>query len=114
MRTAATARILGSGLVPASSISARTCGLTPESWSKLEGRYQKAVPTTSTAEIAAEMKNPRLIADIAVLSLARGATRKMPTMAVSTPIMGTRSGNTSPSVPKATRPRISEATSTTA
>jgi hypothetical protein len=43
-----------------------------------------------------------------------GATTKMPSIAVSTPIIGTISGNTRPSEPNAALPRMSEATSITA
>ena len=53
------------------------------------------------------MKKPRLIAVMPERSLARGATAKMPITAVTTPIAGTSSGKTRPSVPKATLPRIS-------
>ena len=69
--------------------------------------------TTRTREKIAEMKNPRLIAVIPLRSFLRGATTKMPSMAVSTPTIGTISGNTRPSEPKAARPRISAATSIT-
>ena len=47
-------------------------------------------------------------------SLLRGATTKIPITAVTTPIIGTISGKTSPLSPNATLPRISEATSMTA
>ena len=69
--------------------------------------------TTSTSEKTAEMKKPRLIAVMPLRSPLRGATTKMPSMAVITPIIGTMSGNTRPSEPNATLPRISEATSIT-
>ena len=40
----------------------------------------------------AEMKKPRLMADMPERSVARGETAKMPMMAVSTPMAGTTSG----------------------
>ena len=69
---------------------------------------------TSTSEMIAEAKNPRLIAVMPLRSFFRGATRKMPNMAVMTPIIGTISGKTRPCEPNATLPRISAATSVTA
>ena len=47
-------------------------------------------------------------------SFLRGATTKMPITAVITPHIGTISGNTRPALPKATLPRMREATSITA
>ena len=69
---------------------------------------------TSTSEMIAEMKNPRLIAVMPLRSFLRGATTKMPATAVITPIIGTISGKTRPLSPNAALPRISEATSMTA
>ena len=68
---------------------------------------------TRISENTAEMKNPRLIAVMPLRSALRGATAKMPTTAVITPIMGMISGKTSPLSPNATLPRISAATSIT-
>ncbi len=62
----------------------------------------------------AETKKPRLMAVMPLRSFLRGATTKMPTTAVITPIIGTIRGNTRPCEPKALTPRISEATSMTA
>ncbi len=70
--------------------------------------------TTPTAETSAEMKNPRLIAAMPLRSPVRGATEKMPMIAVSTPTAGTSSGKTRPFSPKALTPRINAATSITA
>ena len=56
----------------------------------------KEAIATRIAEITAEMKNPRLIADIPLRSLARGRTTKMPITAVITPIMQIISGKISP------------------
>ena len=47
---------------------------------------------TSTAEMIAEMKNPRLIALMPERSPGRGDTAKMPMTAVMTPMAGTSSG----------------------
>ncbi len=69
--------------------------------------------TTSTSEKIAEMKKPRLIAVMPLRSFLRGATTKMPSIAVITPSIGTISGKTRPAEPNAARPRISEATSMT-
>ena len=74
----------------------------------------KTATATSASEITAEMKKPRLIAVMPLRSVRRGATAKMPTMAVSTPIAGTSSGKASPASPKAALPRISAATRVTA
>ena len=52
----------------------------------------------------AERKKPRLIAAMALRSLARGATAKMPMTAVTTPMAGTISGKTMPLKPNATEP----------
>ena len=60
------------------------------------------------------MKKPRLIAVMPLRSPRRGATTKMPTIAVMTPMPGTISGNTRPCEPNALTPRISAATSITA
>jgi len=60
------------------------------------------------------MKNPRLIAVIPVRSFGRGTVTRIPSRAVTTPIAGTISGNTRPAEPKATLPRIREATRVTA
>ena len=60
------------------------------------------------------MKKPRLMACMPLRSESRRAVVKMPTNAVSTPIAGTMSGNTSPCSPNADWPRISAATSVTA
>ena len=64
--------------------------------------------------MTAETKKPRLIAVMPLRSFLRGATRKMPSIAVMTPIAGTISGKTRPCVPNAALPRISAATSVTA
>ncbi len=74
----------------------------------------KAAIATSASEITAEMKKPRLIAVIPLRSARRGATANTPIMAVITPMAGTRSGKTSPSLPKTAVPRMSAATSVTA
>lgn len=60
------------------------------------------------------MKKPRLMADIPLRSARRGATAKMPIIAVTTPIAGTISGKARPASPKAALPRISAATRVTA
>ncbi len=70
--------------------------------------------TTPMAEITADRKNPRLIAAMPLRSPARGATERMPTIAVSTPTAGISSGKISPFSPNAFTPRISAATSVTA
>ena len=70
--------------------------------------------TTRTADSAAEMKKPRLMADMPERSPARGATAKMPTTAVITPSAGTIRGKTRPSEPNAVVPRMSAATKVTA
>ncbi len=70
--------------------------------------------TTRISEKIAERKKPRLIAVMPLRSPRRGATKKMPAMAVSTPIAGTISGKTRPCEPNAALPRISDATSVTA
>src|SRR5664279_89220 len=69
---------------------------------------------TRTADTIADRKKPRLIALIPVRSPSRGATAKIPMIAVMTPMAGTISGNTSPWKPNAALPRISAATSVTA
>ena len=69
---------------------------------------------TRTAEIAAEMKKPRLMAGMPLLSVGRSRVMKTPMTAVTTPMAGTISGKTRPSSPKAALPRISAATSVTA
>ena len=74
----------------------------------------KTATATSTSEITAEMKKPRLIAVIPLRSDRRGATAKMPIIAVITPIAGTSSGKASPESPNAALPRISAATRVTA
>ena len=56
--------------------------------------------------MTAEMKKPRLIAVMPLRSPVRGDAAKMPMIAVSTPIVGTISGKTRPSSPKAALPRI--------
>ena len=74
---------------------------------------------TTAAESAAEMKKPRLIAFIPCSSSERGATDRIPTIEVSTPIARTQSGNITPAIAptslplKAAAPRISDATSVT-
>ena len=70
--------------------------VTPVSLAKLSGRYQNAAPMTSTSEMIAETKKPRLMAVMPLLSPLRGSTRKMPITAVITPIIGTISGKTRP------------------
>ena len=74
----------------------------------------KQATATPMAEMIAEMKKPRLIAVIPLRSPVRGATEKMPMIAVRIPMAGTISGKTKPLSPNATLPRISEATSMTA
>ena len=64
--------------------------------------------------MTAQTKKPRLIAVMPPRSFLRGATTKMPITAVITPIIGTISGKTRPSLPNAILPRISEETSRTA
>ena len=73
----------------------------------------KQATATPIAEITAEMKKPRLIAVIPLRSPARGATEKMPMIAVRTPMAGMISGKISPLSPNALLPRISAATSMT-
>ena len=68
---------------------------------------------TPITERIAETKKPRLIAVIPLRSPARGRTTKMPMTAVMMPMAGMNSGRTRPSLPNATLPRISEATSMT-
>ena len=51
---------------------------------------------TSSKEMSAEMKKPRLMALMPLRSPLRGATAKMPITAVTTPIIGTISGKTRP------------------
>ncbi|SCF82735.1 hypothetical protein GA0115255_107875 [Streptomyces sp. Ncost-T6T-2b] len=60
------------------------------------------------------MKKPRLIAVIPLRSARRGATAKIPIIAVTTPIAGTIRGKARPESPNAAVPRISAATSVTA
>ncbi len=91
-----------------------TSSATPPSSRILPGRKMNAATTTSSAEIAAEAKKPRLIAVRALRSDSRGSVRKMPITAVTTPIAGTTRGNTRPWEPNAALPRISAATSMTA
>jgi hypothetical protein len=74
---------------------------------------------TITAERAAEMKNPRLIAFIPCSSSERGETDRIPTIDVRTPIARTQSGNITPAIAptslplNAAAPRIREATKVT-
>ncbi|CAB5043431.1 unannotated protein [freshwater metagenome] len=81
---------------------------------QVAGIQTNAATMTKINENTAEMKKPRLMADIPERSPLRGATAKMPITAVITPIAGTTSGNTKPSSPKAALPRINAATSVTA
>ena len=60
--------------------------VTPVSLLNLSGRKTKAATTTRISEITAEMKKPRLMAVMPLRSLSRGATTKMPTTAVMTPM----------------------------
>ena len=69
---------------------------------------------TKIALTIADIKNERLIAFIAFLSLGRKRVRKIPSTAVSTPIAGTMSGKIRPLSPKPARPRMSAATRVTA
>ena len=78
------------------------------------GTHTKTATTTRIALMTAEMKNPRLMADMPERSLLRGETAKMPMTAVITPIAGMMSGRTRPSSPKAALPRMSAATRVTA
>ena len=78
------------------------------------GRNTYAAMITRTADSAAEMKKPRLIAVIPERSPTRGATAKMPTTAVITPSAGTINGKTRPREPNAVVPRMSAATRVTA
>ena len=78
------------------------------------GTHTNTATTTRSALMSAEMKNPRLIADMPERSLLRGETAKMPMTAVSTPIAGMMSGRTRPSSPNAALPRMSAATRVTA
>ena len=87
---------------------------TPLSWAIVAGRKTKAAMITRTAEMAAEMKKPRLMALMPDRSPVRGDTAKMPTTAVTTPMAGTTSGNTNPRSPNAALPRIRAATRVTA
>jgi len=80
---------------------------------KLVGRNMNAATATSTADAAAEMKKPRLIAFMPLRSVSRGETAKMPRIEVSTPIPRTIIGNMTPLMPNAALPRISAATSVT-
>ena len=70
---------------------------------------------TSTSEITAEAKKPRLIAVMPLRSFLRGATRKMPSIAVMTPTASAddHGGRSGPASPNAALPRISDATSMT-
>ena len=70
--------------------------VTPVSLAKLSGRYQNEAMMTSTREMTAETKKPRLMAVMPLRSPWRGATTKMPITAVITPIIGTISGKTRP------------------
>ena len=78
------------------------------------GTHTNTAATTKIAEIAAEMKKPRLIDDIPDRSEGRGDTVKMPITAVITPMAGITSGRTRPNSPNAALPRINAATNTTA
>ena len=69
---------------------------------------------TRIALTIADMKNERLMAFIAFLSVGRRRVRKIPSTAVSTPIAGTMRGKINPLSPKPARPRISAATRVTA
>ena len=88
--------------------------MTPVKLRKCAGRKVKQATATPIAEMIAEMKKPRLIAVIPLRSPRRGATEKMPMIAVMTPMAGMISGKIRPLSPNATLPRISEATSMTA
>ena len=87
--------------------------VTPAKLLKCAGRNVKQAMATPMTEMIAEMKKPRLIAVIPLRSRARGATEKMPMIAVRTPMAGMISGKIRPLSPKALLPRISEATSMT-
>ena len=82
--------------------------------SQLAGTQVNTAAITRTAEITAEIKNPRLIDDIPERSVARGETAKMPMTAVMTPMAGMMSGSTRPSSPNAALPRMRAATRVTA
>ena len=97
-----------------SPTASMTGWLTPSSSEMRPGRKMKAASTTSTAEMIAEAKKPRLIVARPLRSPGRGSVRKIPITAVSTPMAGTTSGKIRPSEPNAALPRISAATSVTA
>ena len=84
------------------------------SWLNEDGRYTKEPITTRTSEKIADRKKPLLMAVIPLRSFLRGATKKIPAIAVRTPIAGTISGKTRPWEPNAALPRISAATRVTA
>ena len=72
--------------------AATTSGERPGNMLKLLGRYVNVARPVSTALIIADVKNERLIAFIALLSLLRIRVRKMPRTAVIVPMAGTMSG----------------------
>ena len=74
----------------------------------------KDAAATSTSETAAEVKKPRLIGARPLGRTCRGLLARMPTTEAMTPMAAMSSGNTMPSAPKKTCPRISAATSVTA
>ena len=69
---------------------------------------------TRTSETAAEVKKPRLIGARPLESFLPGLLARMPTTEAMTPMAAMSSGNTMPTAPKKTCPRISAATSVTA
>ncbi len=74
---------------------------------------------TTTAEITADRKKPRLIAFMPCSSSERGVTAMMPMIDVTTPTARTNSGNITPAIApislsaNAAAPRIRAATSVT-
>ena len=74
----------------------------------------KARIATSTSEVAAEMKKPRLIGTRPLRSLARSFVVRMPTTELMMPMPPMISGSSRPFAPNAVWPRISAATSVTA
>ena len=73
-----------------------------------------AAAATSTSDTAADVKKPRLIGARPLESLLPGLLARMPTTEAMTPIAAISIGNTMPSAPKKTWPRMSAATRVTA
>ena len=81
--------------------------------------YAPETKNTTTAEMIADRKNPRLMAFMPCSFSSDGATDMMPMIEVITPTARTNSGNITPAIApisdpeNAAAPRISDATSVT-